>query len=415
MRAVFLGNIACLSADAKKALAHGKPIFNDFADDDYALAIDGLFGIGLARPLDDTYKETVHRLNALSCPVLSIDIPSGINGDTGAAAGKAVYATRTITFFAAKLGLYTGDGAQAAGKVVVERLNFQGNATPCGFLLNDDDDLNLRQLQRHKNTHKGNYGTLAVIGGATGMVGASVLATRAAVRLGAGKVFALSLANPVPLLDWSMPEVMWCTATADILKTLSLQAGVIGVGMGTDSAAKRLLKTALTLPLPLVVDADALNLLAQHLPLRNLCTNRKAPLILTPHPTEAARMLGSDTIAVNKDRVHAAKTLAANYSACVILKGAGTVIADSSGWCICAAGNPGLAQAGAGDVLAGIIGALLAQTQNAEFAARAGVWLHAAAADEQAAQSGTIGLNLNTLAETAARRLNLYIENQVGD
>ena len=403
---VFLGESKKLSADARQALTQwGETPTAEIIPDDYALIIDGIFGIGLKRPPQGIFAATVQEINAMRCPILAIDVPSGIDNDSGAAPGGAVVADETITFFAAKPGLHTGEGIHCAGKVMVENLGFTATdkaALPSGWLMDAAPDM--LRLRRAQNTHKGNYGALAVVGGDAGMLGAVALATRAAVRLGAGKVYAVALDAKVPPFDFVAPEVMWRRADSPWAE-LPLQAAAIGVGLGVSDVAAALLKQTMELPLPLVVDADGLNLLAADQSLGDVLAARQTPTILTPHPAEAARLLHCETAAVAADRIGAAKMLAAKFRAAVILKGAGSVIIDDDNWCICAAGNPGLAQAGAGDVLTGFVGALLAQTQDAMFAARAAAWLHAAAADKLAKEDGKIGLNINSLGKTAAQLL----------
>ena len=370
--------------------------------DGYDIAIDGLLGIGVNRPLGGEYSKLAKLINAAPFPVLSIDAPSGVNTDTGG--GESIFAARTVTFFADKIGLRTGKGKAAAGEVVVCDLNEKMTLPPRGMMHNSLDDFNFACLRRRADGHKGDYGTVFVIGGNEGMLGALALASRACARLGAGKVFAMPLAKNAPACDFIAPEVMWrkfgnVKAAADVI--------AIGVGLGVNAEAKKTMKKAMSPPLPLVIDADALNLLAADEALKRQVKKRKAPTIITPHPAEAARLLKCQTSKVQNDRIAAATTLAKQTNAIAVLKGAGTIVSSPSGeWTICAAGNPGLAQAGSGDVLTGMIAALLAQTKDATFSARAGVYLHAAAADELSRTNGEIGLNINNIAPTAAKLLN---------
>lgn len=412
VRTVFYGDEKKLSADAKRALAQyhqnvGEPE-KDVKDDEYALVIDGLFGIGLDRLLDPKMNKAVRIINRLACPVLAIDTPSGLCADRGRAWGDVVLATRTLSFFGAKPGLYTGMGRDAAGEVLIDNLGFSesGEYPAAGALLRMPS--NLRILSRRPNTHKGDYGTLAVIGGDTGMVGALVLATRAAVRMGAGKVYALSVAADTPAFDPLAPEVMWRQLTkAPFAKVWDgCDCLAVGVGLGTGAKAEAVAAAAYQSSLPLIADADALNLLAKKPRLLKLFKARKAATVITPHPAEAARLLGCSVFEVQQDRIKAALALAKEFRAQVLLKGAGSVWAEPEGrWAICAAGNPGLAQAGSGDVLLGMAVALLAQSNDAGFAVAVGALLHGVAADEQAAVSGEIGLNINQLAADAARLL----------
>lgn len=404
--AVFVGDENRLPPDARRAFSEfrscGGEIMREIpaAENKYALAVDGLFGIGLSRPVDGIAAELLRQIRGIK--TLSIDAPSGIDGDTGAAFGETAIASRTLTFFGAKPGLYTGDGIAAAGEIAVDDLGFIGFPKPCGKLLDSAEGLNLYTLRRTKNSHKGVCGAAAIVGGAAGMFGALVLASRAAVRLGAGKVFALSASVP-PSCDFGCPETMWRKATE--LPQISASCIAIGPGLGAENVA--LFRTALDSSAPIVADADALNILAADSDLAAYFARRKSASVITPHLGEAARLLQTSANEIHSDRIGAAKTLAKKYNAVVVLKGAGTIVADSAGeWAICAAGNPGLSQAGAGDVLTGILAALVAQTGDAKFSARAAVFLHSAAADELAQTGGEIGLDLNAIPFTAAKILN---------
>ncbi len=412
----FAGSEAKLPPDAARALREWRQSGGTVADvsaaarGKYDLAIDGVFGIGIRRPPQGEQLALIRLLNAAPFPVLAIDAPSGIDVDTGGG-GECVRAERTVTFFAEKPGLRTGKGKAAAGVVSVCGLGGGMTVAPCGFLCDDIRDFGFARLRRRSDGHKGDYGTVAVVGGAMGMTGALALASRAAVRLGAGKVFAVALAENAPAFDSDAPEVMWRRA-ADFYRSGSLFPPVsvvaIGVGLGADAAAKKTFARAVMLPSPLIADADALNILAANPALTKKFAARKAQTVITPHPAEAARMLQCKTEEVQNDRINAAKTLAQKTNAETVLKGAGTVIASPSGeWNICNAGNPGLAQAGAGDVLTGIIAALLAQTADANFSANAGAYLHAAAADQLTKETnGEIGINLNNIATAAAKITN---------
>jgi ADP-dependent NAD(P)H-hydrate dehydratase / NAD(P)H-hydrate epimerase len=247
----------------------------------------------------------------------------------------------------------------------------------------DADDARALMKPAHANAHKGTHGTLAIIGGANGMLGAVLLASRAGMRMGAGKVKIGWLAEPFPQVDPQMPEVMMRSA-AEITTDESITALVVGCGMSVSGEAVRVLKAQLKRDLPIVLDADALNLIAESAELAKLVQSREkrnAPTIITPHPAEAARLLGASTSSVQSDRIRAARDLAKGYRCIAVLKGAGTVISDGENVSINRTGNPLLATAGTGDVLAGMIGAQLAQGHEAFSAARIGVALHGAAAD----------------------------------
>jgi hydroxyethylthiazole kinase-like uncharacterized protein yjeF len=364
------------------------------APEDWDLAVDALFGIGLARPLAGPWLAAAHWLNALAGGCVALDVPSGLDADTGAWVGgvPGVLAGATVTFLAAKPGLFTASGIDACGTVVLDPL---GIAAPASHgAINGPGAFASVLKPRLHDTHKGKYGNVLVIGGASGMVGAPVLAARAALRLGAGRVYIDAIGSAIDL-DPQMPELMF--RRADTLG--EPRVTVIGCGLGTGSDAHRHLQAALGRDEPCVIDADALNLLATDAALREQLAAARAPRVLTPHPLEAARLLGLDAIAVQADRVGAALQLAAQAKAAVVLKGAGTVIADGPRYWINPTGGPALASAGTGDVLAGMIGALLAQGfPNAE-AVLAAVWLHGQAAY---AFGADVGLTASDVAPRAA-------------
>jgi hydroxyethylthiazole kinase-like uncharacterized protein yjeF len=260
-------------------------------------------------------------------------------------------------------------------------------------------------MRQTRNVHKGTFGTLAIIGGADGMTGASILAGRAALRLGAGKVCVYLAAHERPTLDPGAPELM-LRAADDV--TDDATAIVIGPGLGTDDAARAHVERAVSVNVPLVLDADALNLVAANKSLRSALRGRTAPTLLTPHPAEAARLLGTDTSGVQRDRLHAALLLARELRAHVVVKGAGSVLAHPDDtWDINASGNAGLACAGSGDVLAGMLGALVAQRIDAKTALRVAVCLHGAAADALvAAGRGPLGLPPSELPDAARDLVN---------
>jgi len=336
--------------------------------------------------------------------VLALDVPSGLDGDTGRVMGVAVRATHTLSFIGGKPGLYTLDGPDHCGEVRVDDLGLRLDAFPGALLCEVDFRRHLQP--RRRNSHKGSYGSLAVIGGAVGMTGAALLAARAGLKLGAGRVFA-GLLQPLavdplqPELMFRMPEDALAQATAT----------VIGPGLGASDAAVEILRRAVDAELPLLLDADALNLLAAHPVIAAHVTRRGAGTAITPHPAEAGRLLATTTEAVQGDRVAAALELARRLNASVALKGCGTVVAHPDGiWRINTSGNPGLASGGSGDVLAGMAGALMAQGWPPDGALSAAVHLHGAAADELAARGdGPIGLAASELIPVARTLLNRRI------
>ncbi|OHC69644.1 MAG: bifunctional ADP-dependent (S)-NAD(P)H-hydrate dehydratase/NAD(P)H-hydrate epimerase [Rhodocyclales bacterium GWA2_65_20] len=405
---VFAGTAEKLPADAGAALAAwqraGGEILPEIPTHPFALAVDGLFGIGITRPLAGRYAELVGRINSLGCPVLALDVPSGLDAETGRVMGVAVKATRTATFIALKPGLLTLDGPDHCGEIGVHPLGLAFAETD-GFL-NGVDLFRACLTPRLRNSHKGSYGSAGIIGGAPGMAGAALLAGRAALKLGAGRVYvgmleAMTVDPMQAELMLRAPDEVFALATAL----------AIGPGLGQTAAAAELLRQAIAAPLPLVVDADALNLLAIHPVLQGLLARRNAPTLLTPHPAEAARLLGTTTATVQSDRVAAALQLAARCHADVVLKGCGSVVAAAAGaWAVNATGNAGLAAAGSGDVLTGIVVALLAQGWPAREALLGAVHLHGAAADALvAAGTGPIGMSAGELLAPARMLLNNWV------
>jgi hydroxyethylthiazole kinase-like uncharacterized protein yjeF len=256
------------------------------------------------------------------------------------------------------------------------------------------------------NVHKGSFGTLAIVGGGDGMVGAAILAGRAALHLGAGKVWIGLGASAPPAVDWTQPELMLRSARAVL--DAAPNAMVIGPGLGTGDEARGWVAQALRLPIPLLIDADALNLIARDAALARDVAARAAPTVLTPHPAEAARLSGTTVEAIQRDRLGAALSLSATMNAAVVLKGAGSVLAYPDGrFAINRSGNAALASAGTGDVLAGMIGALLAQGVSFDTALSLGVCLHGAAADMLVAEAvGPLGLTASELAPIARSLIN---------
>jgi len=368
------------------------------------LIVDGLFGIGISRPIDGAYAKLVEYVNAQTCPVLALDIPSGLNSDTGQILGCAVRATHTITFIGLKPGQLTLDGPDYCGQLSVADLQIDQSSVRAGGWIAEPALFRTILKPRPKNFHKGMAGSLAVIGGAAGMAGAALLAGRAALKLGAGRVYA-GLLEPLTV-DTDALELM--LRHPDDVLGLDLDAIVIGPGLGQSERAETLLGAVLASDLPCVLDADALNLIAENEDLRKGCARRTADTLLTPHPAEAARLLADTTARVQADRLKAARALSANLNAHVVLKGNGSIIAARDGqWFINTSGNPGMASAGMGDVLSGMLGALLAQKYSGETALVLGVHLHGCAADECVkAGAGPVGLTASELIDHARRLWN---------
>jgi hydroxyethylthiazole kinase-like uncharacterized protein yjeF len=373
-----------------------------------ALVVDGLLGLGLSRDVDADLAAVIERINALGVPVLALDVPSGIDSRTGRVRGTAVRATQTITFIARKVGLYTLDGPDHCGAIECDELGMgdEVRAVAHGWLLTPEYVAPWLP-PRQRNAHKGDFGSVAVVGGNRGMVGAALLAARAALLAGAGKV-RVGLLSPDALgADPLQPELM----LGSIDDALAADVLVAGPGAGRSPSAtsvsmfeRSVLPAVIAARKPLVLDADALNAVAVNEGLASALANRAHPAtLLTPHPAEAARMLGKSTVDVQADRLGAALELARRFRAQVVLKGAGSICAFPDGrWSVNATGNAGLASAGNGDVLAGIMGALLAQKLDAGKALQYAVCLHGAAGDACVARGeGPVGLTASEVAREA--------------
>ena len=356
------------------------------------LFVDALLGTGLDRAVEGDYRLVIDLLNDHPAPVLAADIPSGLHADSGRILGVAVQAQCTLSFIGRKRGLYTGAGVRCAGRIGFDDLQVPADiyaGQVAGVQLMVRPVLDPVSQPRRADAHKGDFGHVLVVGGEQGMAGAARLAAEAAARCGAGLVSVATRAVHAASLNAGRPELMVHAVErpAD-LQPLLLRASivVVGPGLGQGDWSRQLLEKVLDSGLPLVVDADALNLLA-----RDPCTRDN--WILTPHPGEAARLLGRSTAEVGADRFAAAGELAVRYQGVAVLKGAGSLIATpDEALRLCDRGNPGMASGGMGDVLSGVLGALLAQGMAPFEAASAGVFLHAQAADLAAAAQGERGL-----------------------
>src|SRR6267378_3177465 len=410
---VFSGERGKLPKDAQAALgkweAAGGTLLGEIPGEPrFDLAVDGLFGTGLKRALAGTHGTLVEKLNALGVPILALDVPSGIDADTGAIMGSAVRASHTITFIAYKPGLLTLDGPDHCGELKLDTLGLDpaGLLEPEGMLL-AADILDRAIAPRRRNFHKGQAGSVGVLGGAAGMVGAAVIAGRAALKCGAGRVYLGLLTARPPYIDDAQPELMLRKPAAVLEKEL-VDVLVAGPGMGNADPARKLLRAALAARVPVVLDADALNAIAGSRTLAASLAKRNAATVMTPHPAEAGRLLGVTTGGVHADRVASAKAIARRYRSLVVLKGNGSVIAAPDGkfW-INPSGNPGMAAAGMGDALSGMIAALIAQGADPLRALLAGTYLHGAAADALAASgTGPIGVTASEVIDSARALLN---------
>src|SRR5688572_23550538 len=379
----------------------------ELPDKAWGLVVDGLFGIGLARDVEGPYARLVDYANQQRCPVLALDVPSGLQSDTGRVLGRAVRATHTLTFIGLKPGLLTLDGPDHAGEITVADLGLRPKASPTAWVASPE--LFKEALRRRpRNFHKGQAGALGILGGASGMTGAALLAGRAALKLGAGRVY-VGLLDEHEYVDAQYPELM--IRHADDALGLDLDALVVGPGLGDSERGETVVGAALASDIPCVLDADGLNLMAQNESFRKTCAHRTAETIVTPHPAEAARLLGSSVAAVQADRVKAARMISENLNAHVVLKGNGSIVAARDGhWFVNTTGNPGMASAGMGDVLAGMLGALLAQRYSGESALVLGTHLHGAAADDLVRSgTGPIGLTAGEVTDAARTLWNKWL------
>ena len=404
-------------AARERFIASGGEVARDWpASARPALVVDGLLGIGLAREVDPAFAKVIERINAAHAPVLAIDVPSGLDAATGVARGNAVRATRTLTFIGHKIGLLTADALDHCGAIAVDDLGVADDVRreARGLLLTPE--LVAPWLApRPRNSHKGDFGSLAVIGGNRGMVGAALLAGRAALASGAGRVRLGLLTPEPPAADYGQPELM----LGSVDDALALDVIVAGPGAGQSPSAtsvsmfdRTVLPALFAAAKPIVLDADALNAIAYSDALRKaLADRRKGATILTPHPGEAARLLGRTTADVQAHRLDSALELAKQLRAEVVLKGAGSICASPDGrFAVNSTGNAGLATAGSGDVLAGIVGALLAQGLEPARALHYGVCLHGAAADALVARGiGPTGLTAGMLIGELPRLINAWI------
>jgi len=370
--------------------------------------LDALLGTGLERPVAGRWAEAVEAMNAHRAPALALDIPSGLHADTGRMLGTAARCDATISFIALKAGLFTASGPACAGEMQFDALGVPAQVysreIPFARRL-DWPRLSGCLGKRSKDSHKGDYGHVLLVGGAPGFSGAVRLAGEGALRTGAGLVSIATHPDHAAWLNLNRPELMvhGIAHPRDLSELLSRATAVaIGPGLGTDAWGEALLEQVLSADLPLVVDADGLNLLAQRTPVR------RDHWILTPHPGEAARLLACETSEIQADRFSAARRLQETFGAVVVLKGSGTLVAGPSHrpLGVCSQGNPGMASGGMGDVLTGILAALLAQGLDGEEAASVGACLHGAAGDLAAEQGGERGLLASDLLEAIRPLLN---------
>ena len=367
-----------------------------------SVVVDALLGIGLNKVVRDGYADAIHWINNCCLPVLALDVPSGLCANTGRVFDFVVNASATITFIGVKKGLLTGQAANHVGLlqfsdlgVLIETLSVNPlykNEPPVHRL--EFSDVLTSLPTRRGSDHKGNFGHLSLIGGDNGMGGAILMAAESSFCCGIGLVSIITHTQNITAALIRLPEAM-ARGMDDGIDNILIDeilykatALVVGPGIGRRSWAALLVNASLKQSIPMVLDADGLNLLADD------CTDVcfRDNWVLTPHPGEAARLLKTDIATIEQDRFAAVTALQKKYGGVVVLKGAGTLVANDDGVFVCTYGNPSMATAGMGDVLSGIIGALLAQGVSCVDAACLGVCIHALAGDEEISHHGSVGL-----------------------
>lgn len=383
---------------------------------DTELFVDAMLGTGLNREVSDNYKAAIDAINDSGLPVLAVDVPSGLSADTGDIFGAAVRATVTVTFIGRKVGLYTNNGPEHVGECCFDDLNVPAGIyqrVPVAARLISLDTSPGSRRPRHRNASKSDHGKLLIVGGDQGMAGAVTMAAESAFMSGAGMVAVATHPDNPHVVVTRRPEVMatGVTSVSDIAQRLAwADVVVMGPGMGQTAWSHMVFDEVLRSALPLVLDADGLNLLSR----------REAPLtahlggegakrstwVLTPHPGEAGRLLGLSAQEVQADRLRASAQLQQVCGGVTLIKGAGTVIQQADQIQICPFGNPGMAVAGMGDVLSGVIGALLAGGLESLIATTRAVAIHARAADNIVARQGEIGLMATELLPEIRKLMN---------
>ncbi|MDO6721185.1 NAD(P)H-hydrate dehydratase [Psychrosphaera sp. 1_MG-2023] len=410
-------------------LSHGGTIVGleklpDLVDELHpSLLIDGLLGTGFDGALRDEYRVALEFISTLSLPIIAIDLPSGLNGDTGHVVDFAIKATYTVTFVGLKVGLVTGDGPDYCGTLLFSGLGIEqclnhSNIATATWLKSPIQ----AQLQKRKfNSHKGSFGHVVCIGGAVGMPGAIFMAAKSALRSGAGKVTVITHPQNVTLINSLAPELMVFGSDGEMdqsIKDRISHADILVVGPGLsvapwgESVFTQLVADDLLAHIPTILDADALNLLCKHyVPLvKNKNLNK---WVLTPHPLEAARLLDISVLDVSKNRVAIARDIAHKFGAVVVLKGCGSIITDGVNVAINGSGNPGMATAGMGDVLAGVIAGVMTNFDKNETAlqksTQKAVFLHGLAGDITA-KNGEIGIISTDVIELMPQALDICIK-----
>ena len=416
---IFTGVPAELSDESKNSMdvwtaAGGETLSEIPIKKEWNAIVDGLFGIGLSRDLEGPIYELVNVINHMNLPVLSLDIPSGLNSDDGRVCGSAIHANITVTFIGLKPGLLTHQGTEYSGEIILRNLDIDTSTLiePQSWVLDLPYIQQLLPPPRPANSHKGMFGSIGIIGGSAGMTGAALLAGTAALKLGSGRVYLGLITENILTFSPVQPELMF-RSPHELFKLDHLNCLVIGPGLGMSTDAYSWLDCALKSSQSLVLDADALNLISVYPKLANTLSNRKAHTVLTPHAAEAARILGISSTDAQNNRIETIRGLVKRFNCYAVLKGAGSICMLPDGkYYINTSGNPSLSSAGTGDVLSGIIGALLAQGLTVKKALLLSVYLHGAAADELLEQTGgPVGITASEITDSARRLLNKWVYN----
>lgn len=404
----WLKGDAARARDDWRAAGGEDSLFDGRLPADTGFIVDALLGTGISRAPEGRIAEMVSMVNAHAARVFAVDCPTGLDADTGRVLGEAIRAAHTSTFIGRKQGLHTGQARAVTGRIHFERLDvpdavYQGT-TPAAFLVDRAEIASLLP-PREATAHKGRHGHVVVVGGDRGMGGAAIMAGESALRAGAGRVSLVTRPEHVGAALTRAPEMLALGVrrpgrrVAALLETADVV--VLGPGLGQSRWGRRLWRMARDGGRALVMDADALNLQARS------GSRLPASSVITPHPGEAARLLGRSVGELEADRFATARALSETVGGTAVLKGAGSLIAaPDRPLRVCDAGNPGMAVAGMGDLLSGIIGALRAQGLEAAEAATAGVWLHATSGDMAAREAGERGLQPSDLLPALRRLVN---------
>jgi hydroxyethylthiazole kinase-like uncharacterized protein yjeF len=400
---------AASAHDRARAAGVAMADFDEAALGGVDVIVDAVLGTGVERTVEGEWARALEAIGEATSPVLALDVPSGLHADSGRVLGTAVQADATMSFIGLKAGLFTADGPDCAGQILFDDLGvpeeIYRRVDPYVLRIGHGS-LDGVLPRRRRNSHKGSFGTVLVIGGGPGMPGAACLAGEAAYRVGAGRVLLGTHGSHAPYINAMHPELIGHDLSEpDALADLARVADVIaiGPGLGQSSWAQRLFACTLESDRPKVVDADALNLLARE-------PMQRDDWVLTPHPGEAGRLLATATASVQADRYGSAESLAQTYGGVAVLKGAGTVVAAADGLSVCDRGGPVLASAGTGDVLTGAVAGLLAQGVAPAPAARMAVWVHACAGEMLAAggERGGLARELLPLLREPLRQLQTH-------